>query len=85
MPSIFIFFAHAGFLVVASCGAGLFHERANFTKTHVVFATFPVVDAYNNDVYLQKVLHLQWLKHFKQFLKRLFEPKNVGALVFNSK
>ena len=25
-----------------------------FTKTHVVFATFPVVDAHNNDVYLQK-------------------------------
>ena len=40
--------------VVASCGAGLFHERANFTKTHVVFATYPVVDAHNNDVYLRK-------------------------------
>ena len=58
MPSIFIFFAHAGFLVVASCGAGLFHERANFTKTHVVFATYPVVDAHNNDVYLRKKVYI---------------------------
>ena len=54
MPSIFIFFAHAGFLVVASCGAGLFHERANFYENTCCFATFPVVDAHNNDVYLQK-------------------------------